>query len=108
MRTIVSAIPVTCPFEKGKRTHVMYGPSSLKPSRASGREAGQRWRLGKKKETRTVASNSNTGDDGELATAMLLARNPLRLLHQQRTDPLVLEESRITSMHGDGRSVNWE
>jgi len=51
-------------------------------------------------ETRVVAADSNARDDADLSATVLLSRDALRLLHQQRAEAAVLELARIPSVHG--------
>lgn len=46
-----------------------------------------------------IIPGADAGDDGHLVGGVLLARDPLRLLHQQHTETLMLEFSRITSIY---------
>lgn len=56
--------------------------------------------------TGVVTTHPDTRDDADLATSMLLPRDPLRLLHQQRAEAAVLELARVPTVQGHGGAVH--
>lgn len=57
-------------------------------------------------ETGVVRPDPDPGNNGKLLAAVLLARDPLCLFHEERADPLMLEESRISRVQRDRSSVD--
>ena len=58
--------------------------------------------------TGIVAAHTNTRDDADLATAVFLAGNVLRLFHQEGTKATMLELARVTAMHRDSGAVDMQ
>jgi hypothetical protein len=58
-------------------------------------------------ELSVVVPHSDSGDDGNLVRPMLLPRDALGFFHEESTDALVLEESRVARVHRNGGTVDW-
>jgi hypothetical protein len=57
-------------------------------------------------ELAVVVARADARDDSKLPAVVLLARDPLSLLHQQLTEALVLKLLGVPAVDADGRSVD--